>query len=138
MMEERLLGKSTSWRRKKSKEWHKKYYQEHKEQKSVQAKRRYQKRGAEIREKSKKFRLEKKDKAVELFGRKCAFCGNSSRYFVFHEKTGKRHNSGGGILALKMPENFVLLCYVCHKGVHWCMSALNLSWEQIWAIGKKK
>lgn len=63
-------------------------------------------------------------------------CDRKTRRLFCHRKDGRNHKEFE-----KMPlkeylkeltkENYVLLCYLCHKHVHWCMFYLGLGWENI-------
>jgi predicted HNH restriction endonuclease len=66
----------------------------------------------------------------KLFGSSCAICGSSlkAKSLPIHEKNGLNHLERE---ALKRPEDFVRLCIICHKGVHWCMEQFGMSWDDI-------
>lgn len=104
-----------------------KYRKEHKKEWRIYAKRYYQKHKREI----KMRRDVRKQKAMDLVGSSCFFCRRESGHLDFHEKAGLSHDGNTVNLVLKNPELFVLLCYPCHKGVHWCMKLLKMSWSEI-------
>jgi len=93
----------------------------------------YRKHKTEFNRKRREYNTKKKREALGLFGNKCFFCGYiQERNLLFHEKIGKNHRGRRSyMLALKQPECFVLVCYVCHKGIHFCMTHLGMSWEEI-------
>lgn len=100
----------------KSRKASRKYYQAHKK-------------------KQNKDRLEgyrrKRREALKLLGSVCFFCGRDTKRMTIHEKSGKGHKGTAVYLVFKFPDDFVLLCYPCHKTVHWCMEYLNMTWEDI-------
>lgn len=72
---------------------------------------------------------------AELFltiGKQCVFCKHSGRIY-FHEIHGKPHlaNMNGLTYMRKHADDFVPLCYNCHKAVHWCMKFLQMEWKEI-------
>ena len=78
-------------------------------------------------------RKQLKDKLDQLLGKKCGICG-SDFSFVTHEIHGIPHVGNGSdqfVDAFVRPEDFVRLCYPCHKGVHWVMKWFNMSWGEI-------
>lgn len=81
----------------------------------------------------KEKRNAKKEKLNMLIGSKCILC-DSERSLVAHEIHGIQHNGNGSDLfvdAFERPDDFVRLCYSCHKGVHWAMKFMGMSWEDI-------
>lgn len=82
-----------------------------------------------------KMRMRKKQLIQKYLGDKCIICDGKKR-LIAHRKDGLKHKK---FYELRIKEletelnskNYVLVCYNCHKGVHWCMVNLNLSWEQI-------
>jgi len=111
------------------KEYHKKYYQENKEKLKEYA-RKYRKspQGKEmLRKYFRKRRKKLKQKLIEKLGTNCAFCGKKLDFkenkfgrpkFVFHEIHGKPHTCRYGYV-LKHIEDFVPLCWKCHRTIHW-------------------
>jgi len=98
-----------------------------------------------------KERIEKKEKAqkdyrkdfrrryhevrIKHLGRGCFFCGRTFATAA-HRKDGEGHKK---ITSMTIKEvdtelktgNYVLLCYACHKGVHWSMRFLRMDWDRI-------
>lgn len=69
--------------------------------------------------------------ADEIFGTECYLCERKINVGL-HEIHGLKHDlSFTQALAVKHPEDFVRLCYPCHKAVHWIMIHFALSWEEI-------
>jgi len=93
----------------------------------------YQQNMEIVKRKQRQYRERKKGEALDLYGRACLVCGYSNvKGLLWHEKSGKSHRGRRGYMeALKDPDKFVLLCYLCHKGVHWCMGWLGWTWERI-------
>lgn len=78
-----------------------------------------------------KWRNKKRREAEEVFGRECKLCHGKVN-LCYHKKDGKPHIHWlACILALKNPNDWVRLCYPCHKSVHWCMKHFKMSWEEI-------
>jgi hypothetical protein len=80
-----------------------------------------------------KSRNKRKAKLDKLIGSDCIIC-NSTRSLVTHEIYGIPHNGNGRDLyvdAFERPQDFVRLCYSCHKGVHWVMKWFNMTWDEI-------
>lgn len=67
-----------------------------------------------------------------VFGTKCFICGYH-KSLNLHRKSGESHklNITWILIALKHPEEWVKLCPKCHTGTHFCMSQMNMSWEEI-------
>lgn len=66
----------------------------------------------------------------------CTICGSSTRRMVCHEIRGTSHRKFSlmGInefTSLMKSGNFVRLCFICHKHVHWSMDFYGYSWEDI-------
>lgn len=72
-----------------------------------------------------------RQKVLDLFGNICFFCGACPKRLSFHEKFGKKHSSPSSYLVLKNPDDWALVCYGHHKGVHFCMKFLGMEWEEI-------
>ena len=70
-----------------------------------------------------------KNEIDEVLGTSCIICG-SIKKLEKHEKQGNDHD-----MAIRYYRNnlddFVLLCYWCHKSVHWMMVNMSFSWDQI-------
>jgi len=119
------------WGRKHSearKQHWRKWYLNHKEGRQKRGREYYAKHPDKMKVKYRRWR-EKKNKIIrELLGNKCKVCGNSKHKLYCHEIYGRKHKIWEMIIH---PENFVLLCYGCHKGIHWCMKELGFSFEDI-------
>lgn len=83
-----------------------------------------------------RWRIRLGEKADELFGSSCIICGRGkkSSRMICHQKYGKKHNCVNLTYAVNHPEEFVRLCYACHKGVHWVMKYFKMTWEGIFSI----
>lgn len=71
----------------------------------------------------------------EELGDTCFFCDGTNN-LASHRKDGAEHYklSYMGLERLRREvrsSDYVRLCYPCHKGVHWSMQWLGLSWEEI-------
>lgn len=82
-----------------------------------------------------KMRTRKKQLIQKYLGDKCVIC-NGKKRLIAHRKDGLKHKKFYELkiknLDLELnSDNYVLICYNCHKGVHWCMNYLNLNWNQI-------
>lgn len=75
-------------------------------------------------------RLEQRASLEVLFGDRCCICREYEKRVLFHEIYGKPHLYTFRVV-LRNPEKFVLLCYNCHRIVHWCMKYLNMTWKDI-------
>lgn len=95
-----------------TKEYYKKYYQDHKEQ--------YRKYGLDHREQNKvtsrNWKQKMRRKCLNLIGNKCQIC-NSIEKIRFHEIHGKKHETGTTYI-LKQYKDFVPLCLSCHNDIH--------------------
>lgn len=93
----------------------------------------YQQNKDTIIGKQREYRKRKKEKALDLYGRACLLCGYLRvERLLWHDKSGEGHRGRPGYIeALKDPDKFVLLCRVCHAGVHWCMKYLGMKWDEI-------
>jgi len=64
---------------------------------------------------------EMKSKLNEVFGSSCAIC-NSTKHLCLHEKYGIHHTCdiySAPKYYLEHPNNFIRVCYVCHKAIHY-------------------
>lgn len=79
---------------------------------------------------------ENRKRVLEILGQKCIICGEEHkksgwiRFIQYHEIRGKKHESDP-LYILNHIEDFVPLCVNCHKGVHFTMKYLGLSWDEI-------
>jgi heterodisulfide reductase subunit C len=82
-----------------------------------------------------RFKAKKRGIIKEYLGDKCLFCKYMSRLTI-HNKKGQPHQRvfemrlEDMINALKSNE-YVFVCFKCHKSVHWCMKHLHLTWTDI-------
>ena len=86
------------------------------------------------------YRRRQRSKLLGLLGDACAVCGEKDRvlnvmrgtkgWLQFHEKLGTPHHPSFGVV-LKNVERFVPLCPRCHRGVHFCLHFLGMSWEEL-------
>jgi len=107
------------------------YRKAHKEEMKEYDKRYYQEHKGERDRKATEYFKRKRQEALSLLGGKCFFCGKIRR-LVFHKKDGKAHGLPAWRAAFKSPKEFVLLCKApCHRGVHFCMEHLNMTWKDI-------
>lgn len=81
---------------------------------------------------------ERKEAILEFIGRICFFCGvdNIERRLSSHRKDGTKHtdfyNMNKEMFNVQVRNNeYVRVCYKCHKHVHWCMDKLNMTWDDI-------
>jgi len=85
-------------------------------------------------ENTKRHRIKIKNEMEKLLGSQCMIC-KSKQSLMAHEIYGSSHNGhNSGMLfadALDRPQDFIRLCYSCHKGVHWVMKWFNMSWDDI-------
>lgn len=72
------------------------------------------------------------DERDRIFGTKCYFCGYNN-HLDLHRKSGEKHRANFDWIrkAVKEPNDWVRLCGKCHTGVHFCMSTLKMSWDDI-------
>ncbi len=80
-----------------------------------------------------KTRIKQNKQIDELLGTSCIICDRDYK-LISHRKDGISHNSNGYMMrkdVLKHPEEFVRLCYGCHKGIHWVMTYFGLTWGEI-------
>lgn len=90
---------------------------------------------ARIKEKDKKKRVvaraQERAEILKLFGTICILCGkNPVKRVQIHEIYGKRHPRRLKYY-LEHKEDFVCLCYQCHRMVHRMMKVFGVSWKDI-------
>jgi len=130
----RMDEKKRKYMREYYREYWKKYpekYQRHKDY--VRKKQRLRKdnhSNEHCKELKNKLRLE--------FGNKCFLCKYEKK-LSFHEVNGNKHPIGNSTpyYIRKHPKDFVLVCYRCHRGLHFCMNMLRLTWQQILSLKEK-
>ena len=109
----------------------KKYREDHREE-SRESSRKYYRTHKKKQNKDRVEHYKKTRKqTLILLGSVCFFCGREAKRMMIHEKRGKKHKTSAVYLAIKNPDDFVLLCCPCHRPVHWCMKYLNMTWEDI-------
>jgi len=114
----------------RQREHHKKYYQEHKNDIEFRKARKqyYEKNKVRLRKIRKLYARKIRKQAEEVLGGLCFICG-AKRPLCGHKKDGSSHASNIAPLILKNPDEFVLLCPSCHRGIHFCMKILNMTWD---------
>jgi len=92
-------------------------------------------------ERERRYRLHKRKIIEDVFGKKCIFCGHE-KVMIIHRKDGKKHKifSEMGLKELyseiaEHKNEYVRVCGVCHKAVHWIMKWFGMTWEKIILIG---
>lgn len=114
------------------KAYQRRYTQENREQIQKWTKQYRAKNIVAIRARQTAYLARKREEALVLFGNICFICGNQERKLIFHAKNGNRHKQAGYLMALKYPEDFVLLCRkYCHQPVHFMMKHLKMTWKEI-------
>lgn len=100
-------------------------------------------RRKKVRQKANQKRKSVRRKAIEdKFGKewtdgtvRCEIC--CGRYYLtLHRKDGLLHRLWQAMTKEQFNEmiqsnDYTIICYDCHKHVHWCMKWLSLTWEQI-------
>lgn len=91
-----------------------------------------------------KYRNQRKQMVNETFGTVCFVCNRKDAHII-HRKDGKPHRnlSDMGKHQLRsIIENdidlYVRVCKLCHKGIHWSMTHLNINWDQIEFVVSKQ
>jgi len=83
-----------------------------------------------------KYRKGKREYLYTTFGNKCHFCGYKDR-LVVHRKDGLKHPKISAMSKKQInrikedKDEYIVLCFRCHKSVHWVMNNLKLSWEDM-------
>lgn len=91
-------------------------------------------------EANRKVRVKKQSMIDKAFGVKCFFCDKErgkGKLFT-HRKDNTAHDELPKMSIKRLKEEintnsnqYVLLCYHCHKSVHWCMKILKMNWGDI-------
>lgn len=73
-----------------------------------------------------------------ILGDHCAICGESPELMTTHRKDGEKHPKFQWKPTAWVQESlesgeYVRLCPVCHRGVHWSMEYMGMKWEDIQA-----
>ena len=84
---------------------------------------------------SRKLKQKKRALTDLIVGGKCIFC-KFEKNLICHRKDGQKHDH---LKRLKLDEfieellsnQYVRLCLICHKHVHWCMDHLKMDWAEI-------
>ena len=77
-----------------------------------------------IKENLKKKERQLRDENFRILGKKCSICGMEENT-EFHEIHGKKHERSNRYIALHR-EDFIVLCFQCHKIVHRLVTRLVL------------
>lgn len=77
-----------------------------------------------------------RDLKIKYLGDKCFICKRENKTLMAHEIYYKPHKRFWNMLPrdveeLLKPNNFVHLCYICHKNVHWVFDNMGFTWKQI-------
>jgi hypothetical protein len=114
------------------------YCYKNREKRRLLAKKHYHEHAKESRDRGRLWRIRKRGEVLSILGGRCYFCGLEKALHL-HKKDGLRHtNSMAYLLALKRPQEFVLLCISHHKAVHFCMKYLGFTWEKIVELSDAK
>jgi hypothetical protein len=100
---------------------------------------RYQKRKLEYQLDSLNYAKKKKDEINKLFGTKCNFCRREpkNRDYQLHEIYYKKHLYLPSYY-LNNKDDFICLCYRCHKGIHFCYEKLSINNDEFLKLLKDK
>lgn len=79
--------------------------------------------------------ISRRKRIEEKFGIDCAICGGKY-YLSLHRKDGGPHRLWREMTNDEFEEminsnDYIMICYPCHKHVHWCMKYLMMSWFDI-------
>lgn len=85
------------------------------------------------------YRQRRKEQTAQVLGTECFFCGYEERCII-HRKDGTPHKKFKSMGKAEYAEHiqsddYVIVCFHCHKGVHWAMKWLNLTWDEIVNMG---
>jgi hypothetical protein len=108
------------------------------------------KRRKEVRQKANNKRFENRLKQiVEKFGKdltdktlRCEIC-YGKYYPSLHRKDGQPHRLWRDMTNEEFEEmingnDYVIICYDCHKHIHWCMKYLLMTWEEIYTNNHRR
>jgi predicted HNH restriction endonuclease len=73
-----------------------------------------------------KYRKKRREKLLKVFGDKCSICGSNHNIHL-HEIYGKNH-SYSLTYVLNHKEDFIPLCYYCHRAWHHILRANPKLW----------
>ena len=73
---------------------------------------------------------------LKYLGDSCVICKTKRGKLFAHRKDGESHKELSNINLKEIQEEletdeYILLCYRCHKSVHWCMEKLGVKWKEI-------
>lgn len=76
----------------------------------------------------------RRNQLIEKFG-KCLIC-TDDYWMQLHRKDGNQHKKWAEMTNAEFKtmldgNDYVWLCYNCHKHVHWCMEHLGMTWQEI-------
>lgn len=98
------------------------------------SKRYYQRNKKALNEKRIQQNRERMQKIRAQLGNECCICkliGTTFSKLLLHQIEGKNHDHNTCFYENDSLKEFVLLCKHHHKGVHFCMEVLNMSWKEI-------
>ena len=105
----------------RQKEYDRRYYLKHREQKNERVKAYYHKNLEKCRTYQNQRNKTLTEKLHGLIGDTCFIC-SSKEHIIFHEKHGLNHEryrgANGYRYYLEHHKDFIPLCYLCHKLVH--------------------
>lgn len=96
--------------------------------------------GERRRRNAKNYRRTRKIKRKQviklILGDCCFICKRKNKLLSMHRKDGKKHKPLHSMCSKRLKKEletnkYVLLCYVCHKNVHWCLDFVGLDWHFI-------
>jgi len=75
---------------------------------------------------------------ISKFGKNCYFCNakENERRLAFHNKLNESHKDFKDMSEVDFKkviesDDYIRLCYACHKHIHWCMEKLHMFWNEI-------
>jgi hypothetical protein len=90
----------------------------------------------ESKKKYRKNRIQiRQQQLIEKFDTSCYICNDTYRLQI-HRKDGQKHiswqlmNNDDFSILLKS-DDYVQVCWNCHKSIHWCMFYLGMIWHEI-------
>ena len=80
-----------------------------------------------------KYYYKQREKMEKLLGKQCVVCSGLTNLCCHKIDLAehKKPSNDGFKDVIKNPETYLRLCYACHKGIHFAIEYLNLSWEYI-------
>ncbi len=103
---------------------------------SLSEEERIKRRRATIQKACKKKRFLRKQAKYDKLGDICRICSRKQYNLHAHRKDGKPHKEFHALTNEEYKKEldsgeYVHLCYRCHKGVHFCLDILKLTWSEI-------